>query len=122
MARRPKILMSQWLLFIVFLFFGIAKLVISPEQTTDVFGKLGGAFGQYFTGVYQIIAAVLVLIPATAFIGALLVAICMIVAILLHLTILGLAGPFLVLTIVALVLLWISIKVMQRTRRHLFVR
>jgi hypothetical protein len=107
-------------LFVAFMFFGVAKILVSPENTVDVFGKIGGAAAQYTTGFYQIVSAFLILMPATAFIGATLMAISMLVAIILHFTILGFEGPFLVLTILAFGLLIISIYVMKKRRRDLF--
>jgi hypothetical protein len=117
-----KVWTFQIILFAVFLFFGIAKYLISPEQATDVFGAIGGVPSQYFTAAYQTIAAVLVIFPATAFIGALLIVITMGVAIILHFTVLGFAGPFLVLTIVAVILLVMAAYVMKWRRKDLFMR
>ena len=108
------------ILFIAFLFFGIAKLLISPEQAADVFGRIGGTTAQYFTGIYQIISAILVIMPSTAFIGALMAAVSMTVAIILHFTVLGFEGPFLVLTILAFIILFISFYVIKCTRGMLF--
>jgi putative oxidoreductase len=108
------------ILIISSLFFGIAKLLVSPENTTDVFGNIGGSTSQYTVGIYQVVEGILLMFPATTFIGALMVAISMVVAILLHLFVIGFAGPFIVLIVIAIILLIISVKVMKQTRKDLF--
>jgi uncharacterized membrane protein YphA (DoxX/SURF4 family) len=118
--RSKKLWIMKAILFVAFMFFGIAKLFISPEDTVQVFGSIGGSTAQYFTGVYQILSAILVVIPQTAFLGALFIAISMFVAILLHFTVIGFEGPLLVVGILAFVFLLISIFVMKKTRRDLF--
>ena len=80
---------AQIVLLIGFLFFGIFKFLTSPEVAAGIFGNIGGVTSQYFTGVYEIISAILVIIPGTAFIGALMIIISMTVAFVLHLTIIG---------------------------------
>jgi putative oxidoreductase len=112
----------QIVLFIAFLIFGVAKFLVPPEQAAQVFGNIGGTTAQYFTGAYQIISAILVIMPSTAFIGALLIIIAMTVAIILHFTILGFEGPFLVLTIIAVVMIILAIYVMKWRRKDLFCR
>ena len=104
------------ILFIAFLFFGIAKFLVPEETATEVFGKIGGSTSQYFTGTYQVISAILVIMPQTAFIGALLIAVSMIVALILHLTILEI--NFLV--ILAIIFLLLALHVMKHTRKYLF--
>jgi len=112
---KKSVKIAKWILIVTSLFFGIVKLLISPDNTTAVFGSIGGATAQYFTGVYQIVEAVLMMFPGTAFIGALMVAISMVVAILLHIFVIGFAGPFVVLVVIAFVLILISVKVMKGT-------
>ena len=110
----------QIILFIAFLFFGIAKFLIPPELAAGVFGKIGGTTSQYLTAAYQTTSAVLVIIPSLAFIGALLIIITMAVAIILHFTVLGFEGPFIFLTILAVVMIILAIYVMKQRRKDLF--
>jgi hypothetical protein len=119
MATKKSVKISRIILIVTSLFFGIAKLLISPENTTDVFGNIGGSTAQYFVGAYQVLEAILLMFPGTVFIGAALVAISMIVVILLHIFLLGFEGPFIVLTVVAIVLLIIAGYVMKHTRKDL---
>ena len=122
MSRNRSAWILQIILFVAFLFFGIAKFLVSPEQSTDVFGEIGGSATQYITGVYQVISAILVIIPSTAFIGALLILVSMVIVVLLHIFIIGFAGPFLVLTFVAIILAILAVFVMKKRRKDLFVR
>ena len=111
MKRDKLLLIAQIILFLGFLFFGAGKFLTSPEEAIGIFGNIGGEASQYFTGVYEITSAILVIIPVTSFIGALMIAISMIVAIILHFTIIGVNG----LVIVAIIFLLIAIYVMKET-------
>ena len=73
----------------MFLFAGAMKLSAQPMMVA-MFGQIG--FGQWFralTGTLEVVGALLVLVPATAAIGALLLAVVMIGAIVTHLFIIG---------------------------------
>src|SRR3989344_1197591 len=59
---------AQIILLIGFLLFGIFKFLTPPEVAAGIFGEIGGVTSQYFTGAYEIISAILVIIPGTAFI------------------------------------------------------
>ncbi len=77
------------LLALVFGAAGIAKLAGAP-QMVQVFEAIG--FGQWFryvTGVVEVGGAVLLLVPATGFVGALLMAVTMAFAVATHLMLIG---------------------------------
>ena len=77
------------LLALVFGAAGIAKLAGAP-QMVQVFEAIG--FGQWFrhvTGVVEVGGAVLLLVPATGFVGALLMAVTMAFAAATHLMLIG---------------------------------
>jgi len=77
------------LLALVFGAAGIAKLAGAP-QMVQVFEAIG--FGQWFryvTGVVEVGGAVLLLVPATGFVGALLMAVTMVFAVATHLMLIG---------------------------------
>jgi len=119
-ATKKSTLMYQLILFIAFLIFGLGKFLTSPEEAANIFGKIGGSPIQYFTGVYELLAAILVMVSSTAFIGATLILIAMVGAVFLHIFILGFEGFFLVLFVIAIILIFISLKVMRERRRDLF--
>ena len=114
-----RVLPLSIVLGVLFLIFGIGKFFAPASNATAVFGQIGGTTAQYFTGVYQIIAGILIMISSLAFIGAFLIALSMFVAILLHIFVLGFQGAFIFLFILAIILLVLSIKVMARTRNEL---
>lgn len=75
----------QGLLALAFLFFGATKF--DPHQAfwIDLFAKIGlGQWFRYFTGVSEVICAVLLMIPRTSAVGAALLACTMVGAILAH--------------------------------------
>ena len=77
------------LLALVFGAAGIAKLAGAP-QMVQVFEAIG--FGQWFryvTGVVEVGGAALLLVPATGFVGALLMAVTMVFAVATHLMLIG---------------------------------
>ena len=120
MARNALSLVFQIILFLAFMFFGIVKFIVSPADAARVFGHFGGEVAQYFTGIYQIIAAVLKLIPTTAEVGAILIMICMVVAFLVHLFIVGFAGPMLIVSLLAVLFFVMALYVFRVTRPYLF--
>lgn len=116
MAKKVLLWILQVILLLAFLFFGITKFLTSPADAAGVFGKIGGAPMQYFTGAYEVISALLVLFPVTAFLGAIMLAIAMAVAIVLHLTVIGFAGELLPVFILAIVFLIMSVYLAIKRR------
>ena len=116
MARKKLLLAVQIILMIAFLFFGAGKFFVSPEDAMPVFGKIGGTPSQYFTGVYEMVAGILVVIPSTSFLGALMILVSMAVAILLHIFVIGVEGELLASTIIAVISLFLAIYVMVQTK------
>ncbi len=113
---------AQIILFIGFLFFGTAKFLTPPEVAAETFGNIGGTASQYFTGAYEIASAFLVIFPATAFIGAIMIIISMAVAFILHLTIIGYEGANAILMILNIVFILISLYVIKHRRKDLLKR
>ena len=86
-----RILLWVLTLFIagMFLFAAAMKLSAQPMMVA-MFGQIGlGQWFRVFTGTLEVLGAVLVLVPATAVYGALLLAVVMIGAIITHLFIIG---------------------------------
>jgi len=96
------------------------KIFNISRRGCKYFWKDWGSPIQYFTGVYELLAAILVMVSSTAFIGATLILIAMVGAVFLHIFILGFEGFFLVLFVIAIILIFISLKVMRERRRDLF--
>ena len=98
---------AQALLALAFFAAGGQKLLAVPAMV-DLFASIG--FGQWFrvlTGWVEVSAAVLVLVPRTAWIGAALIVCTMIGAVLTHLVLIGgSAVPALVLLLLAGFVLW----------------
>lgn len=79
----------QILAALAFLIAGNTKLV-GMEMQVETFEKIGiGQWFRYLTGVVEILGALLILFPRTAFWGALLLACVMIGAIFTHLVLIG---------------------------------
>jgi len=95
------------LLALVFGAAGIAKLAGAP-QMVQVFEAIG--FGQWFrhvTGVVEVGGAVLLLVPATGFVGALLMAVTMAFAVATHLMLIGGSpAPAIALALLSAFLAW----------------
>ncbi len=117
MRKKILVQIAQIILMLAFLFFGITKFTTSPEEGAGIFGSIGGVTAQYLTGAYEIIAGILVIIPATAFWGAIMIAVSMSIAIILHLTILGIEGFFMTLFILAIVFLLIAIYIIIQKKK-----
>lgn len=116
MAKKTLLWVLQVILLLGFLFFGVTKFLTSPADAAPVFGKIGGAPMQYFTGVFEVISAILVIFPITAFLGAVMIAVTMAVAIILHITVIGVAGEFLPTFILAIVFLIASVYLAIKRR------
>lgn len=86
---------------------GIAKLAGVP-QMVQVFEAIG--FGQWFryaTGVVEVGGAVLLLVPATGFLGGLLLAVTMVFAVATHLVLIGGSPvPAIVLALLSAFVVW----------------
>ena len=97
----------QILLALAFLAAGGQKLA-GTEAMVAMFDRIGaGQWFRVFTGVMEVGAAILVVIPRTAFAGAVLIAAIMVGAVLTHLAVIGgSAIPALVLLSVAAVVAW----------------
>jgi uncharacterized membrane protein YphA (DoxX/SURF4 family) len=113
MKEKKLVFSARVFLFLAFLFFGIGKFIVSPEQAAYYFDKLGGVTALYFVGAYETVAAILVIIPVTALLGAILIAIAMIVVLFLHVFVLGID----IFILVAVAFLLIAIYVIVNLRR-----
>lgn len=118
MKGKKSLRVIQIILCLAFLFFGIGKFAVSPEQGAQTFGQIGGATSQYFTGAFEILSAVLVVVPSLSFVGAIMIAITMVVALVLHFTILGLDS----LALIAFIFLILSIYVAVKSRKEFLKR
>jgi putative oxidoreductase len=97
----------------MFLFAGALKLSAQPMMVAQ-FGQIGlGQWFRVFTGTLEVTGALLVLVPATAAIGALLLAAVMVGAIVTHLFIIG-GSP-----LMAVVLLAIAIAIAYLRRQQI---
>ena len=119
MKNKKLVWIVQAILLVAFLIFGAGKFLVSPEDAVLIFGKIGGATSQYLTGAYEIISAILVIIPQTAFIGALMIVISMSVAIVLHILVIGVVDVI-PLFIVAIVFLLLAIYVIKARKKDVF--
>ena len=73
----------------MFLMAGVPKLTGS-EQAVQAFQMIGlGQWFRYLTGVLEVVGAVALLIPPTAVLGALLLAVVMVGAVIVHLFVIG---------------------------------
>jgi uncharacterized membrane protein YphA (DoxX/SURF4 family) len=97
----------QGLLAAAFLVAGTTKLASSQMQVT-FFEKIGlGQWFRYFTGGLEVIAAILVLVPRTAVVGAVLLGMTMVGAVDIHLLITGGSPvPSVVLLVIAVAVTW----------------
>jgi len=91
----------------MFVFAGWLKLAGDPKMV-QLFSVIGaGQWFRYLTGSLEVFGAALLLIPATAGFGALLLAAVMVGAVLTHLLILGGSpAPALVLLVAVVVIAW----------------
>ncbi len=98
--------MCQGLLALAFTAAGVQKL-LSTESMVTLFSEIGvGQWFRWLTGALEILAAILILIPATAIVGAAMIVCIMLGAIVTHVAIIGgSAVPALVLGLLALVVL-----------------
>ena len=88
----------------VFLFAGAAKLY-GAQKLVATFEQVGlGQWFRYFTGGVEIIAAIVMLIPTTSCLGAVLLAVTMACATLTHLLIIG-GNPLPAIALLAIMLL-----------------
>jgi putative oxidoreductase len=88
-ARRRIVWGIRILLALAFGVAGAGKLAGLP-QMIQVFDAIGvGQWFRYVTGAVEVVAAVLVLIPATGFFGALLLSVTMVCGVLTHLVLIG---------------------------------
>src|SRR5882724_6464213 len=115
LARRPLskgLNITGWvlqgLMAAAFLAVGASKLAAAPAMV-EMFAKLGaGQWFRYLTGALEVIGAVALLIPRTAFYGAALLAVVMAGAIVTHLAILGGSPvPALVLLVIVGTIAWL---------------
>jgi len=93
----------------MFVMAAVPKLTAQAEPT-ELFSQLGGAAMMYLTGVMELVAAVLLLVPKTKVYGAVLALGVMGGAIVSHLAVLGLGGMFplaVVLFILSGVVVWL---------------
>jgi uncharacterized membrane protein YphA (DoxX/SURF4 family) len=97
----------QIALALMFLMAGVPKLLGNP-QMVETFDKIGlGQWFRYLTGGLEILSAVLLLIPRTSGLGALLLVGVMVGAVLTHLFIVGGSPMFpLILLVAAAVVAW----------------
>jgi putative oxidoreductase len=79
----------QIFLAIIFLYFGASKLNPNAAYWVELFGKVGiGQWFRYFTGSFEVVCAILLLIPRTSAIAAVFLALIMAGAVATHLFIL----------------------------------
>jgi putative oxidoreductase len=98
--------MLRILLVAMFLMAGAKKLLGAPAMN-GLFDQIGvGSWFQYFTGGVEVAAAVLLLVPATGFVGGLLIVATMAGAAIVNLTVSGIDRPMpkLALSLILLVL------------------
>lgn len=119
-ARRGTNILS-WvasiLLAVIFLSEGAAKF---PESRMwlRIFDQIG--FGQWFryvTGVVEIVGALLLLVPATRYVGAALLMCTMLGALLVHAFIMGIGPPTAGVVVLLLVLAAIGVDSFKKRRR-----
>jgi hypothetical protein len=106
-ALNITFLILQGLLAATFLVAGITKLA-SPQMQVAFFEKIGlGQWFRYFTGGLEVIGAILVLVPRTAGIAAILLGMTMVGAVDIHLLITG-GSPVasIVLLVTAIAVTW----------------
>ena len=106
--RQRRIVWSvRILLILAFSAAGLAKLA-SVSQMVQVFEAIGiGQWLRYLTGAVEIVGVALLIAPATVFFGALLLAVTMIVAAGMHLTLIGgNPGPAILLALLSIFVAW----------------
>ena len=93
---------------LAFLAAGGSKLAAAPAMV-EMFGKIGaGQWFRYLTGALEVFGAGALLVPRTAFYGALLLAMVMVGAVVTHVAILGGSPvPALVLLVIAGTVAWL---------------
>lgn len=99
---------AQVLIAFAFLAAGSQKL-LGADDMVQLFAQIGiGSWFQYVTGGLEVIAAILLLIPATTTWGATLAACIMVGAVFTHIAVIGGSFiPALVLLLLALTILWL---------------
>ena len=105
------------LLALVFLSEGAAKF---PESRMwlRIFDQIGfGQWFRYFTGVVEVAGALLLLIPATRYVGAALLACTMCGALLVHVFVIGIGPPTAAVFVLLLLLVAIGADSFKRKRR-----
>ena len=122
-SRSPKALniafwILQGLLAAAFLVAGTTKLA-GPQMQVTFFEKIGlGQWFRYFTGGLEVIGAILVLVPRTAVVGAVLLGMTMVGAVDIHLLITGGSPvPLVVLLVIAVAVIWYRELYLKR-RQH----
>ena len=106
-ALSAALWIAQIALALMFIMAGGSKLAGVPE-VVEMFGAIGlGQWFRYLTGGIEVLGSILILVPSLAFIGALLLTVTMVGAVVTHLFVIG-GSPLvpLVLLTVALVVAW----------------
>jgi len=107
--------LTGWLLrvpvVLIFLYFGAIKLPARPDSPwSKLFAQIGvGQWLRYFTGVLEVVSAILLLIPRTSLIAASALVCTMVAAILTHILVIG-VGPAILVPIILLVLLTLILQ------------
>jgi uncharacterized membrane protein YphA (DoxX/SURF4 family) len=115
-VMKKKIILVLSILVAIILLQTLPFKFSGAEESVALFSRLGvEPWGRYVTATLELIAGVLILIPATRFFGALIAAVVMLGAVLLHIFLLGVTGPALPLFLLALFALISSVYVMSQT-------
>jgi uncharacterized membrane protein YphA (DoxX/SURF4 family) len=106
-VRNGILWMAQILLALVFLMAGGSKLA-GADAMVQLFEKVGlGQWFRYATGIIEVAGALLLLVPPTVTIGALLLAATMVGAIITHVLLIGgSAVPAAILLVLTMTLAW----------------
>lgn len=103
----------------IMLWASLPKLM-GAEMSISLFEKLGvEPWGRYGTGIMELLGAILLLIPATVVIGAMIVIVVMVGAIGAHFIALGFEGQMMMMTMLATANLVISLVIAWLYRRQL---
>jgi uncharacterized membrane protein YphA (DoxX/SURF4 family) len=113
-ARTVVIWIASILIALVFLSEGAAKFGES-RMWIRIFDQIGfGQWFRYFTGVVEVGGAVLLLIPATRMLGAMLLACTMLGALLVHVFVMGVSPPTIGVVVLLLVLVALGVEAKRR--------
>lgn len=106
------------LLAIIFLSEGAAKFS-ENRMWLRIFDQIGfGQWFRYFTGVVEIVGALLLLVPATRYLGAALLACTMCGALLVHAFIMGISPPTAGVVVLLLMLIAIGVDSFKKHRAN----